>query len=530
MNFIRFFSAFSKLNIFLQSFLAGLLIALAFAPFDLFFPAIISISWFYLLLHDRILAKSNIKKIFLLGLSYGAGYFLAANYWISISLLVDIKKFWFLLPFSITLFPLCLGSFFGLVAVVVKIVFDKFKPHQQYQKVLIFSLIWLFFELLRGYVFTGFPWNLIGYAMMFSNYAMQSASIFGVYGLSLLTVIFCLIPILYFSNKSDRYVAHFLLAIFVANIAFGIIRLESSQNQLMSKKARIVQANIEQNLKWDRNLKFNNFMRHIEISQKESLDNTDLLIWPETALPFPVGFNPQMDREVRSLMNDNHFALASGGLRLVYDYFTQKIDDVYNSIFIFTKDESYSYDKHHLVPFGEYVPLQKYLPFVQKITNGSDGFASGVGARTVNIDNPELKISPLVCYEVIFPYNIVEEGTRPDLLLNLTNDAWFQTSSGPFQHLNMSRMRSVEYGIAMARAANTGVSAYIDPYGRIQQKIALNKEGFIDFQLIKPLKATFLSQFKYFMLLLLIISIVAMERTYTTIKNTKNNEIKKRLN
>ena len=509
-----------NMNIFLQAFIAGTLSALAFAPFDLFLPMVISVSWFYILLEES--AKLPRKKVFLLGLAYGAGYFLAGNYWISISLLIDAARFGWLLPFSVTLFSVGLGLFFGFFAVAVNYLFNRYK-FETSRKVLLFAMIWLGFELVRGYIFTGFPWNLAGYAMMFSDISMQSASIFGVYGLSFFTVIFCLIPVLYFYGKrQDRIFSYFLLLLFAGNLVFGFLRLENASLELMGKKIRLVQGNIKQSMKWDRDEKYSNFTKHLKISKSTDHEKVDGFIWSETSIPYPFGFNETVDLAVKKLVTDNDQFLISGALRIELDKFSGRVSKAFNSVYLFDKENIKHYDKHHLVPFGEYIPLQKYLPFVEKITGGGEGFASGSGPKTIEIDG--IKVSPLICYEVIFPYNVVENGKRPDLFVNTTNDAWFLTSSGPYQHLNISKMRAVEYGISMARVANTGVSAYIDPFGRIVDQIALNKAGSIDVEIIRPIKSTILSHYKYSMLLYILLALIVLEKMFTTLIKPKKNE------
>ena len=159
------------------------------------------------------------------------------------------------------------------------------------------------------------------------------------------------------------------------------------------------------------------------------------------------------------------------------------------------------YDKHHLVPFGEYVPLQKFLPFIEKITQGGVGFSNGDGAKTIVANN--LKFSPLICYEAIFFNEIIDKNNRPDLLVNLTNDAWFGFSTGPFQHFDMARMRAIEHGISLARVANTGISAMVDPFGRVVKKINLNDEGAIDVASIEALPPTIYEKYDQLPLILL---------------------------
>ncbi len=515
---MKIFDKVTRLNIFLQFFLAGCVSALAFAPFDLFLPLVISVSWFFYLINRSL--ELSYKKIFLLGLSYGIGYFLTGLYWVSISLLTDIARFWWLLPFSITLFPLVLGLFFGFFALVIHFIFNKYKL-DEIRKVIIFAAFWLVFELIRGYIFTGFPWNLAGYSMMFSKYSMQSASIFGVYGLSFFAILFCLVPNLCYESRGSKIFAGFLVVLFAANLAFGYFRLDGCSKLVdMDKRVRLVQPNIKQNLKWKLGQKEKNFEKHLNISKSQDHEDVDGFIWSESSIPYPIGFNKDVDRKIRTLVSDGQF-LISGGLRVELDRYGGFLG-VFNSVYFFNKDRVNHYDKHHLVPFGEYVPLQKYLPFVSKITDGAQGFSRGVGPKTIEFEG--LKIPPLICYEVIFPFNVTEDGKRPNLFVNVTNDAWFLTSSGPYQHLNMAKMRAVEYGISLIRAANTGVSAYIDPYGRIIDKIKLNETGFIDIDLKKPIKPTIFSQFKYFVLLYIMLGIAVLLVIFTILKKPKSNE------
>lgn len=494
-------------NKFFLATLSGAICALAFAPFHFFIAAIISVSSFYFLIEKK---SDTVKQAAILGFCYGYGYFLAGVYWISISLMVDAKQFAWLIPFALTLLPSILALYFSGFAAVYKKLNHKFNFTKNYQKILLFALLWLVFEVLRSVLFTGFPWNLIGYSLMFSDATMQSASIFGIYGLSFFTILFCLTPILFLKqfhlrkifNKSDKIFTIILCALFVGNFIFGYCRLQNTK--IITSNAamlRIVQGNIEQDLKWNPQQKFLNFIKHVEISNASDKTNIAAIIWPETAVPYVMDGSQQLMQELQKAVPP-HGVLITGAMRIKYQDEQRSVaKNIWNSVF--TLDQSgviNYYDKHHLVPFGEYVPFAKYLPFVEKITGGGEGFGEGEGPQT--LATQAFTFSPLICYEIIFPDKIIDKSNRPDLLVNVTNDAWFGTSSGPFQHFDMSKMRAVEYGIPLARAANTGITAFIDPLGQVIKRIDLNQEGFIDVNLVNKLDETFFSRFNYWPLLL----------------------------
>jgi apolipoprotein N-acyltransferase len=247
-------------------------------------------------------------------------------------------------------------------------------------------------------------------------------------------------------------------------------------------------------------------LRHIILSNSPENKNLKAVIWSETAVPYVINENQNLlDLLKQAIPHDA--TLITGGLRIEYTTSLMEIKDVWNDVFAVSHDGIVgNYDKHHLVPFGEYVPFAKFVPFLRNIAGGV-GFAEGDGPKT--IPTAHFSFSPLVCYEVIFPGEIIDKNNRPDLLVNVTNDAWFGTSSGPYQHFDAAKMRAVEYGISMARAANTGISAYIDPLGNVKNKISLNKEGFIDVKFIEKISPTIFSRFSYWPLTLVLLGLVA---------------------
>ncbi|MBU6339258.1 MAG: apolipoprotein N-acyltransferase [Rickettsiales bacterium] len=496
------------------SFFAGGLCSLAFAPFHFFVSAIISLSFLYFLLEEEKWENKPFKRIFLLGWFYGFGYFLTGVYWITISLLVDAEKFAWLIPFAITLIPGVLAIYFALFAVTNVFLVKKLNLSQNYKRITIFAVLWLIFELLRSFLFTGFPWNLLGYSWFFNDQLVQLASVFSVWGLSFFATLIYVIPSLFvgfskgkfFRKKpvfADKFFGTILFFLLISGFFYGHHHLNQGIMPADdSKKLRLVQGNIKQELKWDAQKKYENFVKHIELSNSKDLSEVAAVIWSETAVPYAIDNNSDLINKLR-LATPKNGVLLTGALRVKY-LSSDEIEAVWNSVFAIEESGVIGhYDKHHLVPFGEYVPLQEYLPFISKITDGAVGFSKGNGPETIKTN--VLSVSPLLCYEVIFPDKIIDKKDRPDLLVNLTNDAWFGRSLGPYQHFDMARMRSIEYGISLARVANTGITAYFDPFGHVVQKINLDEEGIIDVSFIEKLEPTIYSRFALYPLILLVL-------------------------
>lgn len=475
----------------LISFLCGATAALAFAPLYLFLFAVISISGFFLLCEAE--ANANYKKTFLLGFSYGYGYFLSSLYWIANSLLIDAEKFGWLIPFALIFIPGALAVYFGVFTASYKFLAKRLTAW--HQKIILFALLWLFFELLRSILFTGFPWNLIGYIWFFNLNFVQPAAIFGIYGLSFFAVLVCLLPTYFRTILSDKW-AHnatkkdkilFILILFllVLSFTFGLTKLHRAPTQgpKSNYKIRLVQPNIEQTLKWDPQEKYSNLQKLIALSNQDRDEKTKVIVWPETAIPYPIQTDNlrapdrQLLAEVRRAIPPNG-SLIAGGLRSAND------SEAWNSVFAINEQGIAAiYDKHHLVPFGEYVPFARFLPFIDKITEGAEGFQAGEGAKTlaVNLGETNFTFSPLVCYEAIFTDETIESPKLlPNFLINLTNDAWFGNSSEPHQHLDMARLRAIEYGVPLIRVTDTGISAAVDSNGKIVAKINQGEEGFAD--------------------------------------------------
>ncbi len=455
-------------------FFLGALLALSLPPFYLF-PALFVFTPFLLIL-DGATSK---KQAFLTGWWCGFGFFTAGLYWIANALLIDLMKFAWLVPFAALGLPALLATSTGFAAL-----FTYMIPKAGWRNVLIFSCFWVIAELARGYLYIGgFPWNLIGYSWDFSDYFIQIASITGVWGLGLVAVIFGATPYVFFRPGRRIIPVALILATIIAILIFGWVRLENAMVWGRKIQVNLIQADIPQKFKWDPSERKNNFLAHLELTSytnKYLPDN--LIVWPESAVSFLLEEQPQLRRAIADVMPEGSY-LATGGLRMEGE--SEKNYKFWNSFFLLDDEGSIIgvYDKSHLVPFGEYVPFRKFLPFVDSVAGSGGDFSKGEGPKTIVLPNG-VKIGALICYEIIFPHRVVETASRPDTIINVTNDAWYGTSTGPYQHFEAARLRAVEEGIPVVRAANSGISGTIDRYGRVIAKLGLNKKGNLQSEIV----------------------------------------------
>ncbi len=446
-----------------------------------FLPALfISFSGLLLLLQKA----SSFKKSFAVGYWFGFGFFACGFSWIGNALLIDAASFGWLYPLAL----LAGGAFFGLFAAVPSGLSFFFRGITG--KYAAFPALWALSEWLRSFILTGFPWNLLGSCLAFHPAGIQLASVFGTYGLSWLLIIIAAAPALWIAEKKQKK----LLAatvIIVAGIGgiflFGNRRLAAYDNTLPSNTTiRIVQPNIPQSMKWNRKTLENNFRDYIELSRSPGLEKIDFVVWGETASPFPLDID-SIHRTAALAAVPPHGYLVAGALRYHFDAYGKP--SPLNSVLILQKDGNIaaSYDKTHLVPFGEYLPLKKYLPdSFRPIANAVADFGKGQGPETINLpDYPSL--GTVICYEIIFPHKIINPENKPDWIINVTNDGWYGDSAGPRQHLVAAQLRAVEEGITVLRAANTGISALISPAGKILGRLELNQRGILDIRLPQTL-------------------------------------------
>lgn len=454
----------------------GGLAVLALPPFSLFPVLLPAFGGLFLLLEGAAPAAAALT-----GWSFGFGFFLVGTHWIAESFFVDPQRFgWMAVPAVGGL-----GGFLALFPAAAAWAFARIKVGGT-AGVLLFAGLWAGTEWLRGHVLTGFPWNLIGYTWVDHSGPRQVAAAVGSYGLSLLTVVAAMLPAVAVFTVSvrDRRHALVVLGIVVGALWIGNLRLPSGDLEEPSGPVvRVVQGNIAQAQKWRPEERAAIVERYLELSAKPG--DYDILLWPETAYPGFLEENTTMLARVGKLLPRGAHLLTGTPRRTVED----DGPAYWNAIVAVDGRGRVTarYAKHHLVPFGEYVPLKGMLP-IERLTAGLGDFSAGLGPQTVAVGGTAVGFS--ICYEAIFPGAVVERENRPTWIFNATNDAWFGTSIGPYQHLASARMRAVEEGLPMVRAANTGVSAVIDGFGAVRASLPLEETGILDTRLPRSLPPT----------------------------------------
>ncbi len=427
------------------------------------------------------------------GWAFGFGYFLIGLHWVGFAFVVDAAAHAWQLPFVAVLFPGGLALFFGAAAGVARLRWPNGPA-----RIATLAASVSAFEWLRGHVLTGFPWNLPGYVWSGWDAMFQAASLFGIYGLSLITVMIAFSPatLIDADGKPSRTAWPFgtALGVLVALFIFGWLRLPPGPAPTFEGIAlRIVQPNVPQAEKWRPDLLERNWRLLVDLTRQPGLETRTHVIWTEAAPPFFLLQEPEALRVIAAILPDST-TLLTGTVRTEEGEGKRRY---FNSMTAVSGDGRVlaAYDKSHLVPFGEYLPLFQLLePLgITKLTGGSEGYSKGAGIKTLAIAHTP-SFSPLICYEVIFPGAVVEAGHRPEWLVTMTDDSWFGPWTGPYQHLGIAKVRAAEEGLAIVRAANTGVSAVIDPYGRIVTSLGLDQTGVLDATLPKPLKPTLFSQ------------------------------------
>jgi apolipoprotein N-acyltransferase len=434
------------------------------------------------------------RRRFLVGWAFGLGYFSAGLYWVAYAFLVDAARFGWMIPFALAGLGLGMGLFPAAAALAAG--FLRPLPILRWAG---FAAAWVILEWVRGWLLTGFPWNALGSVWAPFPAFSQAAAGIGMFGLSWLTVLAGTAPAAgamgAFGPARGLVRGCGVLAVIVAAQGLGgWARLPAGPAPVQPGVAlRLVQPNIPQVLKWQPEERRENLYRQVMLSRTPGWEGRTHVIWAETASTFPVDL-PQ-DAFVRHLVAQA--VPVNGWLILGAPRRTPAGEPfrLWNSVVAVDAEGTLGgiYDKAHLVPFGEYVPGSGLLP-VGKLAAGRIDYSPGPGLRTLRLAATP-PFSPLVCYEIIFPGAAVDAADRPAWIVNVTNDAWFGLSAGPHQHLAAAALRAVEEGLPVARAANTGISAVIDPYGRVVGRIELGSEGVLDADLPAPLPPTPFARF-----------------------------------
>ncbi len=468
--------------------------ALAMPPLFLFPLLVLGLSALVLLIDNR----RPLLASFSAGWWWGFGHFLVCFYWVAEAFLVDAPRFGWMIPFIVGGLAAYMALFIALAAVAA-----RWLALRGAAKVIAFAALWTAAEWLRGHILSGFPWDLAGYSLAFSDALNQYAALGGIRGLSLITVAVAAMPAALWDGprRAGLLACAGAAVVAVALFAGGAIRLAVSPTEIVPRVLlRVVQPDIAETMKWQPGTREQNvaLLRQLTIAVPGNADIA-AAIWPETAVPFLLERQPKLRSYLGAAVPPGAL-LITGAIR--GEPLEGDLQRIYNSAEAVDHDGNLlaSYDKFHLVPLGEYVPLRGLFPFINKVTPGEMDFTAGPGPRTLAL--PGLPpVGPLICYEVIFPGHVVDRANRPQWLLNLTNDAWFGSSSGPYQHFAIARLRAVEEGLPLVRAANTGISGLIDPYGRVLERIELGRSGVRDLPLPVALDPPLYARFGDWMLL-----------------------------
>lgn len=472
----------------LTSAVMGAFTAVALPPLHIL-PGLIGFAlWLFLLNGAR-----HRREAFLLGWWFGLGFFVVGLYWIAIAFFTDAEKFGALAIPAVLLLCAVMAVFPAIVGALYHLI----RPHHPVAQAMVLALAWVLGEWLRAEFLWGFPWNLMGYAWIASLPVSQLAAFSGVYSLSLVAALAgaLWLTLLVKNGRAGWLGPGISAGLVAALLVAGGVRLGGEGVGDQAKVyLRLVQANIAQHHKWDPELLADSFRRHLALSSsspKNDSKTPTVIIWPETASAYLLDEDP-VARELIAEVTPKGGYLLTGFNRFDLESEPKR---AWNSLGVLNGhgDIEAIYDKHRLVPFGEFLPWRSVLSRIglKKITDGSIDFQPGVGAASISVGALPA-FSPLICYEAIFTAEVAPRDQRPAWLLNITNDAWFGKSSGPYQHLAMARMRAIEEGLPLVRSANTGISAVIDPYGRVRGQLDLGATGVLDATLPKALeKPTF---------------------------------------
>lgn len=483
-------------NVYAPPFLSGIMLVLCFPTFDLFYLAWIVLVPFFFSLYDK-----EVKKAFIIGVVFGLPYFFGTLYWIYHSI-----NHYGNVPFVISimvviLLSLYLSLYTGLFASLFSLTIKKTKL----PALLIAPIFWVVLEFLRSYIFTGFPWSSIGYSQYKFLTIIQLSDITGIYGVSFLVIALNgALADLYLLRRRVKEMPLFpisytvigmiiLLVIIILSLIYGQFRLREKRDG-NEVRAAIVQGNIEQDKKWEPYYQKSVIETYKRLTINACSFQPSIIVWPETSVPFFFGTDINYTRELVDFQRELNSYLLFGSILI-----KEKINNKYllsNSTVLLDKDGkiAYIYDKIHLVPFGEYVPLQKFLFFINKLVVGIGDYVAG--NNYIKANTPFGDFATLICYEIIFP-GLVRKfySTGGDFIVNITNDAWFGRTNGPYQHFSMAVFRAIENRKPVIRAANTGVSCFIDSNGRILLTSKLFQESVLTMVLKTDRTKTFYSKY-----------------------------------
>lgn len=462
---------------------------------------------------------AKMKAAFLPGWWFGFGYFLAGLWWIGSAFLVEAEDFLWALPFAVVGFPAFLAIFWGCATLLARLLWSG-----TWLRVIAFAAAFALIEFLRGMVLTGFPWNTIGYAAMVHPVPMQLASLLGLYGVTLYAVFVFSLPLVVMATpvhfRTNKKVPLLLTGILVTGqLAYGGWRYATHLTDYVDDvNLRIVNPAIPQATKFDPEEEDRIIATYLALSsrllgeEKTSLENTQYLIWPESVFPFLVTERRDVLSAIAALLPEGT-QLITGAMRAEPGAAGDPYGKVYNSVLIIDENGEISAaaDKTHLVPFGEYLPFQAFLESIglEQLTRLRGGFEQGA-ERVLLAGKTGAPFLPLICYEIIFSGEIRDGGSGAHAdakwIVNLTNDAWFGDTPGPWQHLRQSVVRAVEEGLPVVRVANRGISGVIDPYGRLRSTLPIGEPSVTESALPRPAPETVFARYHHLPFLALLLA------------------------
>ena len=497
--------------------LLGALTSLSLPPFNYVIINFLTLSLFYIFLIKKIEFHKNKRIFFLYGWLFGFGYFVSNLYWISISLTFD-QNFKFLIPFTIILIPGFLALFYALVAYL----FVVLKPNNNLSSFFLFSLIFGIVEFVRGSILTGFPWNLIAYSFSNQIEILNITSVIGTYSFNLFCISLFTSPSIFIlrENKKDISICVAFLITTISFYVLGSQNLEKFNNQQVKNldyKIRILSSNISIDRFYNNIDPIKAIEELIEISSIKKNEKI-IFIWPEGIIP---GISEEQLKEYKWLFenkfNENHLLLI--GINSKEN--ENKTIKYFNSLSVFDHNLNIinSYKKINLVPFGEFLPFEKLLKSIglKTITNNYQSYSKGEERKIIELkySNFSLKILPLICYEIIYSGKIFASSNF-DYVINISEDGWFGKSIGPKQHFTHSVFRAIESGKYVLRSANNGTTAIINPMGVVEQKVDINKSGYIDLIESRKTEITLFAKFGNkifgFIILLYIFLIISFKK------------------
>jgi apolipoprotein N-acyltransferase len=466
---------------------AGALGALAMPPFGVFAAMFVSFTLLVWLLdgvtgNPQRSGTLNLRAAFVTGWLFGLGYFVAGLWWLGNALLVDASGFAWAIPLAVLGLPAMLAIFYGCAAVLARLVWSDGMG-----RIAALAFGFGLAEWARGTIATGFPWNAIGYAAMPVPLMMQSSHVLGVFGVTALSVFVFAAPALLGTRRGAWPGLILAVLLSAAHFGYGAWRLYLAPSDTVEQRQvtiRLVQPAIDQAQKMENSDRIGIFEKHLALTAAppaEGEPRPDVIVWPETSVPFILTENPDALVRIGDVLEDGQ-VLITGAVR-AEERGTGLPPRYYNSIYMIDdKGQILSAsDKVHLTPFGEYVPFEDVLRRfgIEELISLPGGFSPAASRSTLTLPSG-ISFYPLICYEAIFPDEIADDLAGANVILNITNDAWFGATPGPYQHFLQSRLRAVERGVPLVRDANNGISAVVDPFGRIVDGLSLNISGALD--------------------------------------------------